>query len=161
MGTSDLWVAPDGAVHLLWHDKSCDVRLREKFFPGEKLTISLEYGIVRDGQIVHRQTLAKWEEDGAAKEIPSQARFHMTADGRLLVVTATDLGDGAHENRLQEIRSDRSVSEPIKLDLQHPFPSIFFTATPRGGSSPSDVIDLLGPCVGKTNAISYARIRVT
>ena len=34
LSTCDLYAQDDGLVHLLWHDKSCDVRLREKFFPG-------------------------------------------------------------------------------------------------------------------------------
>jgi hypothetical protein len=36
----------------------------------------------------------------------------------------------------------------------------FFTATIRGGSPPSQVLDLLGLRAGQGNAICYARIRL-
>jgi len=46
---------------------------------------------------------------------------------------------------------------PVKVPLKTPFTS-FFTATPRAGSPPSAVLDILGEG-GKTGTMRYARIR--
>ena len=45
-----------------------------------------------------------------------------------------------------------------KVSQQHPFTS-FMTATERGGSLPSDTLDVLGEAAGRPG-ISYARIRL-
>src|SRR5262249_14616083 len=65
----DLLVAPDGLVHLLWRDRSLDVRLRPQFFPNEKLTHGVHYAALRDGKIVTRCTLAQGGE-GISDELP-------------------------------------------------------------------------------------------
>jgi hypothetical protein len=63
------------------------------------------------------------------------------------------------ENRLFEILADGTAGQPVRVPLDQPFTS-FFTATVRGGSAPSDVLDLLGVRAGSGNAIGYARIRL-
>jgi len=68
-------------------------------------------------------------------------------------------GRGISENRLLELRADGSVGEPVRVPLQKPFTE-FFTATSRGGSAPSFVLDLLGQRAGASTTISYARVRL-
>lgn len=153
----DIWVAPDGRVHLLWWERSLDVRLREKFFPGEKLTISLVHSVLEDGREVHRQVLVESGEGLPGPE-PKAGRFHITLDGRLLVVACL-LRDEQLENCVMEIYKDNRVSDPVKLDLQRPFPSWFFNATPRAGSFPSDTLDMLGTSAADQFTIQYCRIR--
>ena len=67
-------------------------------------------------------------------------------------------GKSVSENRLFEMLADGTAGEPVSVPLEQPFTS-FFTATVRGGSPPSDTLDLLGVRAGGGNAISYARIR--
>lgn len=158
----DLWIAPDGRVHLLWTERALDLRLRDRFFPGLRQSDALHHAIVDRGRVVHRQTLVLAEEGGAA-EIASAARFHITADGRQWVIyyvsgTGSD-GQAVSENRLVELRSDGSVGEPIRVPLQRPFTS-YFTATIRAGSLPSDLLDLLGHTAGRGATLSYARVRI-
>ena len=109
----DLWAAPDGRVHLLWGERALDERLREKFFPGEKQSHSLNYAIVRDGEVVVRKTLMVAAE-GGSREIPGHGRFHVAPDGRLLVfyyVSGSDeSGKSLSENRLLEIGADGAAS---------------------------------------------------
>ncbi len=165
----DIWVAPDGAAHMLWSEQSLDARLREKFFPGERLTYSLERCVVRGGKVVARETLVKAGE-GESSEIPGKGRLHATPDGRLFVFyycSGTDAsGKPISENRLMEIlpagggqKPAGGHSEPVKVPLAHPFTD-FFTATERGGSPPSTTLDIFGACAGKPPIMSYARIRL-
>ena len=160
----DLWVAPDGTAHLLWLEKSLDQRLREKFFPNERLTIALQHCTIRSGEIADRQTLHIGGE-GESSEIPGHGRFHVTRNGRLFVlyyVSGTDeKGNRLSENRLLEIYPERRHSAPLRVDLKCPFTN-FFTATTRGGTRPSDIIDLYGDAAGAApNTLRYARIRLT
>ena len=158
----DIWIAPDGAAHMLWAETSLDPRLREKFFPGEGLTYALEHCVVRDGKVVARDTLAKGGE-GESSEIPSVGRFHAAPDGRLFVFYhcggAAPDGSPISENRVVEILPGGGHSEPVKVPLQHPFTS-FMMATERGGSPPSDALEILGVCPGESYTMRYARIRL-
>jgi hypothetical protein len=158
----DLWVAPDGAVHILWTERAIDERLREKFFPDAKQSHSINYAVVRNGKIDLKKTILSAEE-GLSNEIPGQARFHITLNSRLMIVyfvkgTNAD-GKPVSENRIVELSSDGTPGNPVTLALKHPF-SNFFTATPRAGSEQSDIIDILGTPDGVNNAVYYARISV-
>jgi hypothetical protein len=158
----DLWVSPDGSVHILWTERAIDERLREKFFPEAKQSHSINYAIVSKGKVILRKTLAVAEE-GISKMIPGQGRFHVTPDNRLFVmyyISGPDAGGNlVAENRLVEIFKDGETGGEIVIPFKHPF-SAFFTATPRAGSDPSDFIDILGTPVGIENAIHYACIRI-
>ncbi|MBI4663609.1 MAG: hypothetical protein HY735_32815 [Verrucomicrobia bacterium] len=158
----DLWIAPDGAAHILWSERALDERLREKFFPEAKQSHALNYAVVREGKIVLRRTLAIGGE-GLSKELPSAGRFQVTPDNRLFVlyyVQGTDAsGKVVSENRVLEIGRDGAAGKAVRVPLRTPFTN-YFTATARGGSPPSSVIELLGQRAGAANTISYARIRL-
>ena len=158
----DLWLAPDGDVHLLWTERALDERLREKFFPGEKQSHSLNYAVLRNGRVLLRRTLLAAEED-KSNEQPGRGRFHITGDNRLLVffyVNGSDAsGQPVSENRLQEILPDGVVGRPVRVGLKKPFTS-FFTATMRAGTAPSNTLELLGIREGSGTTISFARIKL-
>ena len=158
----DLWVAADGAAHLLWTERATDTRLREKFFPGTKQTHALNYAVVRRGKVVSRRTLVEGGE-GLSGEIPGGGRFQVAPEGRLFVfyyVSGRDAaGKPVSENRLLELHHDGTNSRQVKVPLKHPLSS-YFTATIRGGSPPSKTLELLGQRAGTPNTISYARIRL-
>ncbi len=159
---ADLWVAPDGAVHLLWTERAIDTRLREKFFPHEKQSYALNYAVVRQGKVVLRKSLIEARE-GQPGPIPTAGRFHVTPEGRLFVFCHVGASQGPGkplaENRLFEVLPDGSAGQSVHVGLGHPLVS-FFTATPRAGSAPSQVLDLLGTAADQPLAIRYARIRV-
>ncbi len=171
----DLWVDPQGAAHIAWLEAPIHKGLRDERFPDIKRTCAIQYAIVRAGRAVARRTLAQGGE-GISAELPGapaglpgqpgglgQPRFHVTADNRLLAVYyvgGTDpAGRAVSENRLMELPPGAAPSRPIRLPLKHPMIA-FFTATPRGGSAPSDTIDLLGYRAGAGAAVCYARIRL-
>lgn len=158
----DLWVAPDGAAHIVWTERALDERLREKFFPGQKQSHCLNYAVVRAGKVLSRRTLLLAEE-GKSNEIPSLARLQVTPENRLLVfyyVGGTDpAGKPVSENRLMELYPSGGNSAQVKVPLKHPLSSCF-TTTVRGGSPPSKTLELLGPRVAAPATVSYARVRL-
>jgi hypothetical protein len=153
----DLWVAGDGRVHLLWSERALDTRLRETFFPDEKQTHALNYAVVEAGQVVLRRSLQIGGE-GMSDEIPGRGRFHVTDAGRLIVFYYVS-GPKGSENRIMELHPDGSQSPAIRVDLKHPFTSMY-TATWRAGCKPSKTLDVYGQCAGKERIICYARIKV-
>ena len=158
----DLWVAPNGDVHVLWTERALDERLRAKFFPTEKQSHALNYAVLRQGKVVSRRTLLIAEE-GKSNEHPGRGRFQITTDNRLLVffyVSGSDSsGNRVSENRLLEILPDGSASDSVPVPLKKPLTD-FFTATVRAGSPPSRTLELLGTTQGSHATISYARIRI-
>jgi hypothetical protein len=158
----DLYVAPDGDVHVVWSERALDERLRPKFFPEAKQSQSLNYAVVRQGKVVHRQLLEELTE-GKAGIVGANPRFQVTPDDRLFVVYYASGSDAAgkavSENRFCEIATGGRVGPATRLGLQRPFVS-FFTATTRAGSPASYTLDLLGQRAEKPLSISYARIRL-
>jgi hypothetical protein len=157
----DLWVAPDGAVHVLWTERAIDTRLREAFFPEARQSHSLNYAVLHGGEVISRRTLLLSEE-GKSGEVPGRGRFQVTPEGRLLVfcyVSGTDAqGNGLSENRLLEL-APGGPGPWVKVPMEHPMRD-YFTATVRAGSPPSPFLELLGHRAGGSATISYARIRL-
>lgn len=148
----DMWIDGEGAAHILYLKRTVQsVTMRDRFFPDTPMTTSLEYVIVKDGNISERSTLLKSGE-GASSEVPGYARFHVAQDGSLFVIYYCS-GNGISENRILRI-GDKN---PKRLALKEPF-GMFFTNTERGGSAPSDTIDMLGP--GRDQTLRYARIKI-
>lgn len=159
----DIHLGQDGLVHILWTESSLDTRLREEFFPNEKLTTELRYAVLKDGEVVSSKALVSAEE-GKPSPTPNWGRFHATADGRLFVFYSADVpeadGKSVTENYVLEIGPDTVPGESAKIPLRHAFTTWFFTATPRGGSLPSDVIEVYGVSAGEPHILRYARIRL-
>ena len=153
----DLWLAPDGAAHLLYLQRSvATAALRDRFFPGLPLTVSLEHCVIRDARVSARRTLVAGG-DGAGPLTPAYARFHSSPAGRLFVLAS--LRDKASlETRLFELGSEATRADAV-VGLRYPFVN-FMTATERGGSRSSNLIDVIGIAAGAPRAIRYARIRI-
>jgi hypothetical protein len=158
----DLWVAPDGDVHLVWTERAIDTRLRDEFFPDARQSHALNYAVVRAGKVILQRSLLLAEE-GKSNAVPARGRFQITPEGRLFVfcyVSGTDAdGNRISENRIRQLRPDGSESAWVTIPLKHPM-SDYFTATVRAGSPPSRVLELLGHRAGHPTTISYARIRL-
>lgn len=155
----DLWLDQDGAAHLLYLTTSTTSPIRDRFFPGEPIVTTLEHATIDDGRLVDREALVVGGE--GQPETPLYGRFHATADGSPHVVYSARIqspdGSARLENRVLSLGAGRSDG-PTTLKLQEPL-SMFFTATERGGSEPSDVLDLLGS--GRdSRTLRYARVRL-
>lgn len=158
----DLYVAPGGDVYILWIERAVDDRLREKFFPEAKQSESLNLGVVREGKLVKRLTVA--ERSGTSSGLSgAHHRFQVAPDNRLFIIHgiyAFDAdGQPTFENRVVEVQADGVLGSPTTIPLKRPFSS-FFTATPRAGSPPSWTLDMFGQSRGAGDTISYARINL-
>lgn len=155
----DLYIAPDGDVHILWQERAIDERLREKFFPEARQSITLNHAVVRQGQVVSRRAVFEWHE-GTPSLVPGWGRFHVGPDGRLFVffyVSGTDAaGQNIAENRVVELLPDGEFGEAVRVPLEKPFTNLF-TATVRGGSAPSQYLDIMGD---HGSVIRYARVKL-
>ncbi|QEH33331.1 hypothetical protein OJF2_18320 [Aquisphaera giovannonii] len=158
----DLSVAPDGGVHILWTERAIDERLRAKFFPAAKQSVSLNHGVIRDGKLLDRREIAR-DESEASGLSGLRHRFHVTPDHRLFVVYGIEpFGADTRrllENRLAEILPDGRIGGTVKIPLARPFAD-FFTATVRAGSPASWTLDMLGTRPGAPDTIGYARINL-
>jgi hypothetical protein len=162
---TDMHVADDGLVHLLWFRSPMLPTVRDTYYPDIKRVYRIEYATLRDGRILTRRTLLKAGE-GANPAIPTDLdqvgrpylldngetilgdaiptlRFHVTPDGRLFVVYYVSDGCALSENRIIEIAPDGRPSAPTTIPLKHPLTQ-FFTASPRAGCALSWTLDMLG-----------------
>ena len=116
----DLWVAADGAVHIVWEERSLDERLRRRFFPSAVQRFSIQYAVIRNGKLQVKKPLIQAVE--GESEIPSYPRFHVLPDQRLLLVwyVARLAHDGTligGLNRLVELRGPEMTSAPTTMLL--------------------------------------------
>jgi len=156
----DLHVDETGVAHLLYLKRPFQYGfIRDKYFPGKPMGVSLEYAAVRDGQVRSRSAVAATTEGGNGLE-PAYARFHVDAGGRLHVVLAGASIEASRRtfgNFIGRLQADGAPTFH-RIDLEHAFHT-FFTNTVRGGSTPSDTIDLFGTADDAPN-LRYARLRM-
>lgn len=155
----DLYVDESGAAHLLYLKRPFQHEfIRDRYFPGQPMTVHLEYVIVRDGKVVSKRTLAESGPQPSALH-PSYGRFHIGPGRELLAIVAgTGKNGGVFGNYIGRVVPGSAGPHFVRIDLKHPFRS-FFTNTPRGGSQPSNIIDLFGIADDGPN-LRYARIRL-
>lgn len=154
----DLWVAPDGTGHLLFLERRVANRaMRDRFFPGVPLTVALQHCVVQNGRVASRRTLLATEEESGS-ELPAYARFHATPKGRLVAIVSTR-ADTRARMRLLEVWPDFGGVEGTALAAEYPMLN-FMTATERGGSHPSDRIDVMGIAADQRTTIRYALIQL-
>lgn len=160
----DIHVDADGTAHLLWCETNVDGRLRDRFFSGQKVVQTLKYAQVDQGRKGPEHILAQLEE-GQEGLLPDLARFHLLPDGRLLVLAAfTDTGKQAGRRyRLAQVgHNTDAATTPNWTDIPftRPLPGTFLTNTVRGGSAPSEYLDLVGMAPDKKHTLAYARVRI-
>jgi len=155
----DLYVDSAGRVHLLYLKRPHQYAfIRDKYFPGEPMTAHLEYVVVKADKVFLHKTLTETSEGPSGFE-PAFARFHVGPDEELFVIVAgTEAGEKQRGfgNYIGRIPANSGRPSFERIDLRHPFHN-FFTNTPRGGSKPSDFIDLFGIADDSPN-LRYARI---
>jgi hypothetical protein len=157
----DLVVRSDGACHLLYIRRPHQYPfLRDRYFPGRPMTSHLVHAVIRKGNVVERRILAQTPDEGDGIE-PVYARFHVLADGGLCVILAGIPMPDGRRGRFGNFvgRIDDGLPPAFKpIPLVHPF-GTFFTSTTRGGSAPSDMVDMFGTSQDHLS-LRYARVRV-
>ena len=166
MRNLDLYVDKDGRAHLLYLKQNHQYAfMRDRFFPGRPMAVSLEYAVVVQGKVVMRQTLfsGSAEEDRATGQDSMSVgfgRFHPLPDGQLGVVMSgswLDAGGGIETGLFLSMLSDGgAVLQTVRLPAERPLIGTFFTNTPRGGSDVGSRLDLLGAFhVGESFEMRY------
>jgi hypothetical protein len=157
----DLYIDETGAAHLLYLKQPHQYEfIRDKYFPGQAMTAYLEHVIVKDGKVLSKQTLAE-RPGGSTGFEPSFGRFHISSAGELYVIAAgtnVEKRQRTYGNFLGRVPAGKNKPKFERIDLKHPF-GTFFTNTTRGGSKPSDIIDIFGIADDNPN-LRYARIRI-
>ncbi len=160
----DLYLDEQGAAHLLYLKRPFQYEfLRDKYFPGQPMTVHLEYVIIRDGQIVTRRTLAESKPNSKGFN-PGYARFHVTAEGDLYVVAygsqVDTQGATISGNFLARVLQSEGQADFQPMAMKHPLGS-YLTASPRAGTKPSNMIDLIGASTCDSGpCMRYARIQL-
>jgi hypothetical protein len=124
------------------------------------MTAHLEYVVVKGGKVISRKTLAQTPQGSNGLE-PSYGRFHISSDDTLWVIAAgthTDRAERTFGNYIGRIQPGPSRPKFVRIDLKHPFRT-FFTNTVRGGSEPSDIIEIFGIADDNPN-LRYAGIHL-
>jgi hypothetical protein len=157
----DLYVDAAGAAHVLYLKRPHQYDfIRDKYFPGQAMTAQLEYAVIAKGSVISRKTLAQTSAGSPGFE-PSFGRFHIGNADTLYVIaagTSVEAGQRRFDNHIARVPVGKDEPKFERIELKRPFHS-FFTNTPRGGSAPSDVIDLFGTADDNPN-LRYARIRI-
>jgi hypothetical protein len=157
----DLYIDQAGAAHLLYLKRPHQYEfIRDKYFPGQAMTAYLEHVIVKDGKVLSRRILAE-RPGGPTGFEPSFGRFHISGAGELYVIaagTGVEKGQRTYGNFLGRVSAGKNKPKFERIELKHPFGN-FFTNTPRGGSRPSQIIDIFGIADDSPN-LRYARIRI-
>lgn len=157
----DLYIDASGAAHVLYLKRPHQYAfIRDKYFPGEPMTAHLEYAVIKDGKVLSRRTLTETPQGPTGLE-PAFARFHVGSGGALYAIVAgtyAEQGQRKFGNYIARVPADSRRPRFSPIDLEHPFHN-FFTSTPRGGSKPSDAIDLFGIAEDSPN-LRYARLRL-
>ena len=81
--------------------------------------------------------------------------------GELFVIAAgvsVENGQRKYGNYLARVSRGKDKPKFQRIEIENPFGS-FFTNTPRGGSKPSDIIDVFGIADDSPN-LRYARIHI-
>jgi len=166
MRNLDLLIDPSGTAHILYLKKRFQYGfLRDQFFPDDSLGVSIGYAQVRDGKVVARHDLIEGNmelegSDAPDRLEPTWGRLHQLQDGRLIAIISVDESDG-RAMRILELDQNGRPDGSIEIPLQQPMGAVFFTNTIRGGSMPSNTIDLLEMTWGKDHhEIRYAEVEI-
>jgi len=150
----DLYVDADDRAHVLYQKMPYQYAfMRDRWFPGEAMTVSLEYVVLEKGQVILRKTLRQ----GLAEKDLSDSqdsmrlhygRFHPLPDGKLGVVFSGSWRgqDGEAESGLflSRLSDVGEIEATTRLAAERPLTGTFFTNTPRGGSDVGNHLDLVG-----------------
>ena len=160
----DMWLAPDGAVHIVWHRGPIHWKLGHDHFPDIKRITSLEYAVLRDGKISNRKTLVASDDRNGPVRAGMTVRFHPAPDGQLFIVYrmwGKEEGQDINRQQLMQILPAKTFGRSAPIPLKHPLINVF-TTTPRAGSAPSPILHLFGHHRdGKRHTARYARVRIS
>ena len=161
MRALDLWNLPNGDVFVLYHKISTQWPfIRDKYFPGKPIVVSLEVAHLRNGKVIGKKTLIKaedglkaWKDYKAIDDLsepdvwtktpkPNWGRFY-SPDGKqlFLIWEQKDFNGKETGNYIKRIYPSmgKSIRIPLKQEL-----TLFSLPSSNNGCSPSNKIVIYG-----------------
>ena len=131
--------------------------MRDAFFPGRPIINTVEYRVLKNGELIRSHTLTshvKDEKDTTESGLfYTSAGFHIDTADRVCVVLA-------HGGEMSIMQVSPWIGDGLSNIPLHTPMSSFLMPTPRTGSSIADAIDLYG-ITPNSQSMHYARIRLT
>ncbi len=178
----DMWLTPDGDVWLLYIVKNVwKPFMRDKFFPGMRLETTMRLARVRGGALVQKVDIFRCNEQEAGRYrtnpapnglavgtdsyatndlFPDCGAFVADENGTPYIVShlsgLSEAGQDVSGNYLTQWRD--GTLQHQKLDFAQPL-KLFFAATPRTGTLPSNTADLVGISQRGDDVMWYAQLR--
>ena len=150
----DMYVDERDRAHVIFLKKPQQYDfMRDRFFPGASMTVSLEYVVLEHGRVVNRSTL----HTGSAEESYPQGldqlnvwsgKLHPLPDGGLGVVYtgAWTTAEGHETSGLffAQISRKGNLTNSKRLPVEKTLNGMFFTNTKRSGSDVGRHLDIVG-----------------
>lgn len=164
----DLFVDNNGFSHLIWWEKSCDDRLRDKFFPYESLTHSLKYAKLDDQKMLNQKNILFFGENEKTSSGISNisfifGRIHVKENNELylfVAITGTDKNKkNLAENWLFELDIQGNIKARHPVNFEKPFTQFHLTSV-RNGCTTSDKIHIYGHVTDPDNEMYYGCIEL-
>ena len=150
----DLYVDESGRAHVLYIKKPQQFDfMRDRFFPGEPMTVSLEYAVLEQGKVIKRSTL---HEGSAEESYPKgleqmhawSGKLHPLPQGGLGIVFTgawTDTnGEKTNGMFFAQISKNGKLTHSQRLPVEKTFNGMYFTNTQRSGSDVGKHLDIVG-----------------
>ncbi|MBT5816522.1 MAG: hypothetical protein HOI15_19520 [Opitutales bacterium] len=153
----DLYLDEQNRAHLLYLKKPYQhAFMRDRYFPGEAMTVSLEYVVIDEGRVVSRHTLVKGSTENVDSKSESEmeiryGRFHPLSNGSLGVIYSGIWGDRVDNQSgmfFSTISENGQLLGHKTLPVDRPITGTFFTNSPRSGSDVGDRLDVIGALRG-------------
>ena len=162
----DLYVDERNRAHILYLKNPYQYAfMRDRYFPGARMSVSLEYVVIEEGRVLSRNTLV---EGSAEEEFPQgvenlhlwSGRLHPLPDGSLGVLYSGawkgDRGDERKGMFFARISKSGIVEQTMELPVSKTLTGSFFTNTRRSGSDVGKRLDIIGAVFdGKAYEMRY------
>jgi len=156
----DIHIDSPTRARILWFERELTTvpALRKSLAANRKQRIAVNCSVMENGKLISTTPVVEWREGEPGDSKPVRAvRFHKSKSGRLYVLYRTGV-----THRIAELKKDGVAGDSVQIPLKNPC-LLYFTASPRSGSTPSDTIDFLGQSKwGRhPHSVYYARIKLT
>ena len=150
----DLYVDEQNRAHVLYLKKPYQYDfMRDRYFPGARMRVFLEYAVLQQGKVVSRRTLIEGSaEEGYPQGVENlhlwSGRLHALPDGSLGVLFSGAWKDMEGREKtgmfLSQLSESGKVEKTMELPVSKTLSGMYFTNTRRSGSEVGRHLDIVG-----------------